>query len=81
MTRTLTAVFDGEVLRPEKTLDLKPNTRYRVIVEDEDESPETPDAWDALEDLAGSVNAPEDWSAEHDHYLYGNPKKRGESGS
>ncbi|NJN24442.1 MAG: hypothetical protein HC810_08725 [Acaryochloridaceae cyanobacterium RL_2_7] len=31
-------------------------------------------AWDVLESLAGTVEAPADWSAEHDHYLYGTPK-------
>ncbi len=31
-------------------------------------------AWDVLESLTGTVEAPEDWSAEHDHYLYGTPK-------
>ena len=32
------------------------------------------DAWDVLESLTGTVEAPTDWSAEHDHYLYGTPK-------
>jgi subtilase family serine protease len=31
-------------------------------------------AWDVLESLAGAVKAPADWSAQHDHYLYGTPK-------
>ncbi|MGA7934977.1 MAG: hypothetical protein WCA35_15630 [Kovacikia sp.] len=31
-------------------------------------------AWDVLESLAGAVEAPTDWSTEHDHYLYGTPK-------
>ena len=30
-----------------------------------------------LEDLAGSIEAPVDWSAEHDHYLHGVPKRAG----
>jgi hypothetical protein len=34
----------------------------------------TGDAWDILESLTGTVSAPADWSAEHDHYLYGTPK-------
>jgi hypothetical protein len=34
------------------------------------------DAWDVLESLAGTVTAPADWSAEHDHYLYGTPKQQ-----
>lgn len=31
-------------------------------------------AWDVLESLTGTVEAPTDWSAKHDHYLYGTPK-------
>ena len=78
MVRTLTVVFDGEVLRPEDTIDLKLNGRYRVTVEDEVEIAEEQSAWEVLEQFAGTVEAPEDWAAEHDHYLYGSPK-RGES--
>ena len=33
------------------------------------------DAFEVLEALAGSIEAPEDWAAEHDHYLYGTPKR------
>ncbi len=81
MTRTLTAVFDGEVLRPEGTIDLKPNVRYRVTVEDEIEISEGQSAWDVLEQLAGTVEAPADWAAEHDHYLYDSPKREEDSES
>lgn len=35
---------------------------------------ESGNAWDVLESLTGTVEAPVDWSAEHDHYLYGKPK-------
>lgn len=35
-------------------------------------------AWDILESLTGNVEAPTDWSAEHDHYLYGTPKRQEE---
>lgn len=33
------------------------------------------DALAILESLAGTVDAPPDWAAEHDHYLYGTPKR------
>jgi hypothetical protein len=33
-----------------------------------------PNTWDILASLAGSVDAPEDWANQHDHYLYGTPK-------
>jgi len=32
-------------------------------------------AWDLLEQAAGSVEMPADWAGEHDHYLYGTPKR------
>jgi hypothetical protein len=32
--------------------------------------------WDVLEALTGTIKAPADWSAEHDHYLYGTPKRQ-----
>lgn len=33
MSRTLEAIFDGEVLRPDDKTGLEPNTRYRLVVE------------------------------------------------
>jgi hypothetical protein len=32
-------------------------------------------AWDVLESLTGTIEAPSDWASEHDHYLYGTPKQ------
>lgn len=34
-------------------------------------------AWTVLRINAGSVEMPEDWAKEHDHYLYGTPKREG----
>jgi len=31
--------------------------------------------WDLLEQAAGTVEMPSDWASEHDHYLYGTPKR------
>ncbi len=81
MIETLTAVFDGEVLRPERPSDLKPNTRYRVIIEEEVHQADGESVWDLLEGLTGTVEAPDDWASEHDHYLYGTPKRRKGSSS
>ncbi len=33
-------------------------------------------AWDVLDTLIGTVDAPDDWSTEHDHYISGAPKRR-----
>jgi hypothetical protein len=77
ITKQLTVIFDGKVFHPETDIDLKSNTRYLISIVSEAEIPEKPsgDAWDILEDMAGTIEAPEDWSKEHDHYLYGTPKR------
>ncbi len=33
-------------------------------------------AWDALDAMTGCMEAPHDWAMEHDHYLYGTPKRK-----
>ncbi len=35
---------------------------------------ESSNIWDVLKSLTGAIEAPTDWSAQHDHYLYGTPK-------
>ena len=74
MTKTLHAVFDGKVLRPEETVDLELNVRYLLTIERR-EAKEKRNLWDVLSDLSGTVEGPDDWSEEHDHYLYGVPKR------
>ena len=61
MSQTLTAVFDGDVLRPDSPLDLKPNTRYVITIESVEQSVASGDAWDVLEAMTGTIEAPIDW--------------------
>jgi hypothetical protein len=70
-TQTVTAVFDGSVLRPDTPLDLEPDTRYILTIQQDSAASVEGDAWDVLERFAGTVDAPPDWASEHDHYLYG----------
>ncbi|KAF5410671.1 MAG: hypothetical protein C5S47_06180 [Candidatus Methanogasteraceae archaeon] len=37
--------------------------------------PDRQNVWDVLSKYAGTVEGPEDWSEEHDHYLYGVTKR------
>ncbi len=76
---TVSVVFDGEVLRPETPPNLEPNTRYVAVIQVEENGVETENAWDVLERFTGTVDAPPDWASEHDHYLYGTPKRRDSS--
>ncbi len=69
MVRTIEAVFDGEVLRPENPLALEPNTRVRITIETVE--PSTKEATSFL-DVALSLNleGPPDWAANIEAYLY-----------
>lgn len=70
MTKTMTATFDGEVLRPDEPVDLEPNTRVRITIEASE-----PLAEKTLSflDTAASLNleGPSDWSERFEEYLYG----------
>jgi len=73
MTKTIQAVFDGQVLKPSSAVDLDPGTTYVISIEETKAVKK--DAWAVLDSLVGSVEAPTDWAKEHDHYLYGTPKR------
>jgi hypothetical protein len=75
-TITVSVVYDGEVLRPETPPDLETNTRYVAVIQVEENGAPSGNAWDVLEEFAGTVDAPSDWASEHDHYLYGIPKQQ-----
>ena len=78
--KVLTVVFDGEVLRPDTPIELEPNTRYRITIQEAlPARQEGSDAWSTLESLTGTIEAPRDWAHEHDHYLYGTPKRESKS--
>ena len=66
MTRTVIAIFDGEVLRPDEPLDLEPNTRVRITIEAL--KPLAKKTLSVL-DTAASLNleGPSDWSEKIGH--------------
>ncbi len=65
MSETLIVTFDGQFLRPELPLNLEPNKRYIIKIESAVESVPNGNAWDVLEALTGTVEAPQDWSIQH----------------
>lgn len=75
MVTTVTATFDGQVLQPDWPLELEVNTRYLITVHKIPTKPENGTAWGILAEFTGTIEAPSDWSEEHDHYLYGVPKQ------
>jgi len=64
----------------EQVNDLPDNLQQQVLTLRKEHLQESGNAWDVLESLTGTVEAPADWSTEHDHYLYGTPKHQ-ENGS
>ena len=77
MAKTFEAVFDGKVFHPDGRIKLTPNKHYILVVHEKVEDEASLNAWDILDGLTGTIEAPEDWAVEHDHYLYGVPRKRG----
>jgi hypothetical protein len=76
MGRTLMVVFDGEVFRPTEPVDLPANTAYHVTIEEAPaaEHEEEPPLMKYLR-MAQTLDLPEDFAEQHDHELYGTPKR------
>jgi hypothetical protein len=70
------ARFDGKVIVPDQPLDLPPNQRVIVRVEPvEEEKAQESSALQWIADNAVDAGLPTDLAHQHDHYLYGTPKK------
>ena len=77
----LKAHFDGKVLVPDEPVDLPVNCALEVHVQPLKKP--TPPSGDRplmklvrlLEELPDNPDAPTDGAAQHDHYLYGLPKR------
>lgn len=75
MSMVVRATYDGHSLFPELPVDLEPEGQYIITIEPYRHMVAENNAWDVLEEAAGTVDAPEDWASEHDHYLYGAAKR------
>ncbi len=70
MTKTLHALYDGKVLRPEEPLNLRPNIRVRITVEAADVK--TAKKRSFLQTARSlELEGPSDWSVRLEDYLYG----------
>lgn len=77
MVKTIEAVFDGIVLRPDDPLGLEPNTRVRLTIET---FPVEPRRAKSFLHLARSLNldGPPDWATNLETYLYGGAGSHGD---
>ena len=75
MTKTLKVLFDGTVFRPSGPVDLEAGKKYTITIQ------LTPENSDATADPAYDIASlavdthVSDLAAEHDHHLYGTPKR------
>ena len=73
--------FDGEHICPDEPVSLPKDAPLRVTVEevlvssDSAASDNPAKLLDELVTECGLIDGPDDWAAEHDHYLYGTAKK------
>lgn len=73
MTKTITAHFDGKAIVPDEPVQLPVGQPLRIHLElIETPAPRFADLLDMAADLP---DAPPDLAAQHDHYLYGSPKR------
>jgi hypothetical protein len=70
MSTTIDAEYDGTVFIPICQVHLKKHGKYRLIIEEESDPADNLTAWDILREHAGTIEGPEDWSENLDHYLY-----------
>jgi hypothetical protein len=73
MSQRVHAFYDGKVLRPESDVDLKPNTRYLLVVEKEETngeiSEDTPYPLSIIRSFATDMRVA-DLSTRHDYYAH-----------
>ena len=62
MSKTITAIFDGRVLQPEKPLDLKRNQRYIITIANDESS--------TIEDQINSLPK-QNYIGNHESFLNG----------
>lgn len=68
---TLTATFDGLVFKPDETPDLTPNTRVRLVIEEQAEAPKAQAKSFLRTAQSLHLDGPSDWSSRLDEHLYG----------
>jgi hypothetical protein len=65
-------VENGKILLDESA-PLPEGAEVHVEVVERDE--QKPTIWEKLRNIAGTVEGPEDWAKNHDHYIHGTPKR------
>ncbi len=73
MSLSIAAHFDGQFIVPDEPVQLQVGQRLRLMIEVVEPSP--PRFAELLRFASELPDAPTDLSVQHDHYLYGTPKR------
>ena len=75
--KTFTAHFDGKALVPDEPVDLPAGSKYRVSLEPAEQEEQVDGSLrEFLLKFAGTIEGcPPDLAKNHDHYLYGKPRR------
>jgi len=77
MSTIFHATFDGKALHPEEEVNLKPNTRYVIIIEEEANEAGTESREEypltSIRSIATDAGV-SDLAINHNHYAHGRPK-------
>jgi hypothetical protein len=73
MMQTISAHYDGKVIVPDEPVQFPVGQQLRITLESAEVA--SPPFADLLKHEADLPDAPPDLAAQHDHYLYGSPKR------
>lgn len=81
--KAIHAIYENGVFRPTDPVELPENCRVALTVSPEQQPAQSEPSSDppliglmeALDQLPAKSELPEDFAAQHDHYLYGTPKR------
>ncbi len=73
VSKILNAIYDGKSFWPERTIDLSPDTRVRLIIDIVEESEKKNSSFlQTARNL--NIDGPTDWSSKFKDYLYGDKR-------
>jgi len=78
MTTAVKAVYENGVFKPKEPVDLEEHAEVEVLIPTTTPppDPDDPTGWKAIDRMIGFIkDAPPDMAENHDHYLYGWPRK------
>ena len=76
---SITAIVENDTIK--LPVHVPDGTEVEIVIKtkatggEKEASTEAGSFFESMRDLIGSVEGPEDWAAEHDHYIHGTPKR------